>query len=415
MKRIIYLLWGGGLLEINPDDSAQYFEFTASDDGSAINFFGSLSTIPENTYYEVNGVKQETKINALTFKTGDNVKIVYGPYTYSIFDCDGQNYMSSIRGRVPKVKTRYFSKVFYECYSLVSIPEELFYNNPQITSFSSAFYRVYDISIPEKLFAKCPNVTSFSSAFQDCDLTTIPENLFANNPNVTTFSYCFNGCNLTEIPENLFAHNPNVTNFSYCFHSNYNLTTIPEGLFAHNPNVTNFSYCFRFCDSLSRIPAGLFKYNTHVTNFRDTFQRTSISEIPASLFATNTEVTSFYETFYNTAITAVPQGLFDNNPNVTDFSYCFQSNDNLTTIPLDLFDKNEKVEDMDCCFRYCSKLQVNLQIGSRASRFSMWEFATDCKSGGTIYVHAGTKAEEEFRAMAERAPNYIAYGKVENY
>lgn len=38
-------------------------------------------------------------------------------------------------------------------------------------------------------FANCPQVTSFASTFYNCSNLTgsIPENLFANNPNVTSF------------------------------------------------------------------------------------------------------------------------------------------------------------------------------------------------------------------------------------
>ena len=75
----------------------------ASADGTNVNFFSS-STIPENTYYEVNGVKQESSINALTFNAGDTVKIVYGLNTFRIFSCRYSNYLQSITaGRIPTV------------------------------------------------------------------------------------------------------------------------------------------------------------------------------------------------------------------------------------------------------------------------------------------------------------------------
>lgn len=49
-------------------------------------------------------------------------------------------------------------------------------------------------SIPENLFANCPNVTSFYSAFKGCrSLESIPANLFANCPNVTDFEKHFMG------------------------------------------------------------------------------------------------------------------------------------------------------------------------------------------------------------------------------
>ena len=73
-----------------------------------------------------------------------------------------------------------------------------------VTNLSGSFMDCSALkSIPENLFANCPNVTTFFSekgiedegAFMNCtSLTTIPEKLFANNPAVTSFFHAFEGC-----------------------------------------------------------------------------------------------------------------------------------------------------------------------------------------------------------------------------
>lgn len=85
------------------------------------------------------------------------------------------------------------------------------------------------IDIPEKLFANCPNVTSFNTTFAECtSLSNIPEKLFANCPNVTSFYCTFNRCTgLISIPKELFANCPNVTSFDYTFTNCINLTGDP--------------------------------------------------------------------------------------------------------------------------------------------------------------------------------------------
>ena len=61
---------------------------------------------------------------------------------------------------------------------------------------SSMFINAKNLeSIPDGLFRDCPNVTTFQDVFRTCTkLTTIPENLFLYNTKVTSFLRSFNGC-----------------------------------------------------------------------------------------------------------------------------------------------------------------------------------------------------------------------------
>ena len=109
--------------------------------------------------------------------------------------------------------------------------------------------------IPEWLFSKKVTSTVMSTFKGSSRLTSIPEGLFKNNVNVTSFSEVFSGCSgLTSIPEGLFKNNVNVTSFNYTFLGCSGLTSIPEGLFKNNVNVTSFDYTFSGCSGLTSIP-----------------------------------------------------------------------------------------------------------------------------------------------------------------
>ena len=263
----------------NPaDDPRQYFEFVASQNGNNVNFFG-WDSIPENTYYEVNGVRQESAINSLTFSTGDTVKIVYGLNKVSTFSCNSKDYLRSITaGRIPTITGISLYRCFMQCSSLTSIPEGLFDNNPNVIEFTSCFQDCSSlVSIPIGLFDNNPNAKDFSFCFENCSsLTSIPKGLFDKNIAVTDFSSCFRGCsNLTLIPEGLFNNNPNIIDISSCFRTCTSLTSIPEGLFDNNTLATDFRNCFYYCTSLNSIPLSLFDKNTLATDFRDCFNRCS--------------------------------------------------------------------------------------------------------------------------------------------
>ena len=199
--------------------------------------------------------------------------------------------------------------------SIVSIPEGLFKNNVNITSFGSVFFRNTAItSIPEGLFKNNVNVTEFGSVFSNCSgLTSIPEGLFKNNVNVKSFGSVFSNCSgLTSIPEGLFKNNVNVTNFGSVFTNCIGLTSIPEGIFKNNVNVKSFTGLFAGCSSLISIPEGLFKNNVNVINFVTTFGYSGLRNIPEGLFKNNVNVINFVETFRGcTGLTGIPEDIIE--------------------------------------------------------------------------------------------------------
>ena len=270
-------LLGGG---VTPPKGQIHFKTSRAMGG--VNFFDKVTDYDFSSLeVYVNDELTDIPANALTANAGDDIRIVSLSKPYPFFYPNNKNYIASIEEPLPFMDNDDFRNYFYYCSSLASIPENLFINNPQITTFG-------------RCFNGCTS------------LTFIPVGLFDNNPNVTDFNNCFNGCSaLTSIPEGLFDNNPNVTNFNYCFYYCSSLASIPQGLFDNNPNVTNFNSCFSNCKALISIPQGLFDNNPNVTNFSSCFSNCK-------------------------ALISIPQGLFDNNPNVTNFSSCFYNCENLT-------------------------------------------------------------------------------------
>ena len=281
-----------------------------------------------------------------------------------------------------KVTSKVMSK-FEPNNSIVSIPEGLFKNNVNVTTFDSVFSVCSGLtSIPEGLFKNNVNVTSFRRVFSECSgLTSIPERLFENNVNVTSFDSVFLGCTgLTSIPEGLFKNNVNVTSFETVFLGCTGITSIPEGLFKNNVNVTTFSGVFSGCSGITSIPEGLFKNNVNVPSFDTVFAGcTGITSIPEGLLKNNVNIVRFDSVFSGcSGITSIPEGLFKNNVNVTRFDSVFSGCTGLTSIPEGLFKNNVNVTSFSLTFYGCT--------GLTSISDSIVEFAKKVKEkGGNTY------------------------------
>ena len=338
--------------------------FKTSKAMSGVNFFDRVTDYDfSSLQVYVNDELTDIPANALTAAAGDDIKIVSLSKPYPFFYPRDKDYIASIEEPLPFMGNTSFNLYFRNCTSLVSIPENLFINNSNVTDFSFCFHNCPSLSaIPEGLFDNNPNITTFRSCFYQCtSLTAIPQGLFAKNPNITNFNNCFQYCtSLTSIPQGLFDNNPMVTYFNDCFGNCTSLTSIPQGLFDNNPNVTTFGLCFSYCTSLTSIPEGLFDNNTNVTNFN----------------------ASFIEC---TSLTSIPEGLFDNNTNVTIFNACFYN---------------------------CEKLKVNVQIGSTTTdsdSVDVGSFARGTAAKGTVYCRAGSVVYNAFLESTSANVNVLTY------
>ena len=275
---------------------------------------------------------------------------------------DNSNALKLISIDTPLLNTQamVFSRCFFGCTSLSSIPSGLFDNNTLATNFGGCFGGCTSLSsIPSGLFDKNTLATNFGSCFSGCtSLSSIPTGLFKNTL-ATSFNRCFSGCtSLSSIPTGLFDNNTQATDFRFCFSACHSLSSIPAGLFDKNTRVTNFGHCFGGCTSLSSIPSGLFDNNTRATEFNACFSGcTSLSSIPSGLFDNNTLAMNFGSCFSGcTSLSSIPTGLFDKNTLVVTFSTCFDSCTSLSSIPAGLFDNNTQATNFDYCFSSCTSL-----------------------------------------------------------
>lgn len=229
--------------------------FTASADGSAVNFFKNTSGFNTSDYdVYINGVKTSQAFNSLTFNANDKIQIkankevTYFPH----FSAHPVDYTQSM-DYIPSMD--YIQSIDY-AFPLMSID-----NSTEVTNFNSCFEGCSSLtSIPNDLFKYNPNVTNFGFCFYVCkSLTSIPEDLFKYNTKATEFDYCFFQCAaLTSIPQDLFKYNTNVTSFVACFRLCGRITSAVPELWVSHPNASGAS-CFYSCDEASNyadIPIG---------------------------------------------------------------------------------------------------------------------------------------------------------------
>lgn len=115
--------------------------------------------------------------------------------------------------------------------------------------------------IPEWLFSKKVTSTVMSRFTLNDSIVNIPEGLFKNNLNVTSFDKEFYGCiGLTNIPEKLFKHNINASKFVSVFEYCTGITSIPDGLFKYNKKVLEFVSVFKDCSGLINIPGDIIEF-----------------------------------------------------------------------------------------------------------------------------------------------------------
>ena len=167
-----------------------------------------------------------------------------------------------------------FASMFYECVSLVSLPDGLFDSAENATSFASFCYGCTSLQyIPSGIFGHCKEVNTFASAFYDCSaLRSIPSALFAGCSKVTTFNSVFYGCSsLVNVDADMFEGCTSVTDlfgvFCYCT----SLLKVPEGLLDDCPRATNFGNFLSMCGALKEVPVSLFDNQRWVTSFATVF------------------------------------------------------------------------------------------------------------------------------------------------
>ena len=89
------------------------------------------------------------------------------------------------------------SNIFYECSSLISLPDLSKWNTENVTNMSNLFNGCKSLkSIPDLSKWNTKNVTNMSNLFNGCkSLVSLPDLSNWNTKNVTNMGSMFNGCN----------------------------------------------------------------------------------------------------------------------------------------------------------------------------------------------------------------------------
>jgi hypothetical protein len=213
--------------------------------------------------------------------------------------CEGWSFNNSLgsnKSAIRKIKYwgdvgkfdgfKYLRDGFYGCYNLTDI-EHGSIIDAGITDLTQLFRGCSSLgTLPDEIFYNCVDVTTFNNAFTNCiALSSIPRPLFKYNTLVQHFSSTFTSClSLIEIPENLFDTNIAVINFNAAFYGCSSLTTIPSNLFKYNVHALSFSEIFSSCSLLASVPENLFRYNTIATDFYSAFNGCNKLKLNAYIF-----------------------------------------------------------------------------------------------------------------------------------
>ena len=237
---------------------------------------------------------------------------------------------------------------FYECTTLVKIPEKLFEHCTEVERFDQCFSRYDD---------RCEYIPESYADFEYMPLQHIPQGLFDKCTKAMSFEECFAHTSIKDIPQGLFEHCTEAVDFFGCFENCYNLQTIPEALFSKCTKAESFRWCFAH-SSINGIPQELFKHCTEVEDLSWCFFECScLPAIPQGLLDKCVKVKHLAGCFSRTNISTIPQGLFDHCPEVEDFLACFYECTQLQDLPQGLFDKCTKAKEFHGCFRN-TKIQI---------------------------------------------------------
>lgn len=130
------------------------------------------------------------------------------------------------------------------------------------------FFRLYQAS------ANSNSANSYSNfKFFLCfckRLTTFAEDLFINNPDITTVDSLFYGSSIQGYPSTLFDPLTNLKTATSCF-KNSGVVIVLPGLFSKCTKLTNVSSCFANCAYLESIQTGFLSSNPNLTSVRALF------------------------------------------------------------------------------------------------------------------------------------------------
>lgn len=253
-----------------------------------------------------------------------------------------------------------FTFTFYGCSKLSVIDASLLSDVPGGT-FNYMFQNCTSLAeIPQGLFSDCINSTSFGSTFRGCSaLLNVPEGLFDGLTKVTTFSNCFNGCtSLINVGDYVFNQCANNLSFDYIFNGCPALTAVGKNIFQGCYSVTTYLNAFTSCSLLENMP--YFTDSNNVLTFANAFSGcAALKSIDENAFINKKLVTTFASVFTGClSLKSIPEGVFKGCSANTTFNYAFKDCINIETIEGNIFEGCGKVTNIQYLFSGCSSIQT---------------------------------------------------------
>ena len=147
--------------------------------------------------------------------------------------------------------------MFYNCESLISLPDISKWNTSNVINMSYIFYDCKSLkSLPDISKWNTNNVTNMSHMLFRCEsLISLPDISKWNTNNVTNMNYMFCGCiSLISLPDISKWNTNNVTDMSSMFEGCESLISLPNISIWNMNNVTNMTDMFDRCESLKSLP-----------------------------------------------------------------------------------------------------------------------------------------------------------------
>ena len=114
------------------------------------------------------------------------------------------------------------NEMFYNCSSLISLPDISKWNNNNVTNMSFLFYNCSSLlSLPDISKWNTDNVTNMNFLFYNCSsLLSLPDISKWNTDNVTSMDFLFFNCSsLISLPDISKWNTDNVTSMDFLFHN----------------------------------------------------------------------------------------------------------------------------------------------------------------------------------------------------
>ena len=205
------------------------------------------------------------------------------------------------------------------------------------------------------------NVTNMSCLFYECkSIISLPDISNLNLINVTNLSYMFRGClSLNSLPDISIWNTSNINNMSFMFRGCSSLNSLPDISKWDTSNVNDMSFMFNKCSSLNSLPE-ISKWDTkNVKNMRCLFSGCTALKTLPDISKWNTEnVNDMSGLFYECKnLECIPDISNWNMNNVSNMSFMFRGCSSLISLP-DIKKWNiNNAKDMKDMFEGCNKVK----------------------------------------------------------